>query len=81
MEIEKKSVLKVEAGVVSVQFEAGLDQDQDGVKSVEAGAYMKINVSELLQEIGKSKDQASLVAIAAFIEANSGILPKIEKEL
>ena len=80
MEIKQNKMFSVEDGKVKVEIGAKLDSDQDGKAAIEAGGYLKMDVAELLEEIGKSKDQASLVALSAFIEKFAGQLPKVEKE-
>ncbi len=81
MEVEKQTSVEVKNGVVSVSFDAKLDLDKDQKSSVESGAYIKVNVAELLEEIGKSKDQQTLQAIAAFIEQMQARIPDFKKEL
>lgn len=79
--MEQKKLFTVKDGQVRFDFEAKHDGDADGEVSAGAGAYMYAKVGELLEEIGKSKDAASLKAIAVFVKGFEGSLPDIEKEL
>lgn len=81
IEMEKKASLKVAEGKVEVKFDASADSDKDGKKSAEVGAYVKIDIAELLEEVAKANDQASLLAIAGFVEKFAAMMPTVEKEL
>ena len=79
--LQKDGKFVFEQGKAIVEVGASVDQDADGKASVEAGMYVKLDVAELLQEIGKSKDQKTLLAASAFIEQFQAALPKIEKDI
>lgn len=81
MEFQKGGKLVVEQGKVSAQVGASVDSDKDGRAAVEAGMHVKIDLAEVLDEVGKSNDQVSMMAIAKFIDAYGANLPKVEKEI
>ena len=81
MKVEKDGVVSFKDGKAEVVISAGVDQDQDGVKSVELETKVKLDVPELLKELGKSKDKPSLLAAAAFAKEFLAKLPDLEKDI
>ena len=80
-ELEKDGKLSVKQGKIEVQASFGVDSDNDGVKSIETEHKIKVDLAEALKEVGVTKDQKSLIAIATFVKQYGALLPDIEKDI
>lgn len=81
MEMNKSGKLSVEAGKVSIEVGMSIDSDKDGKAAAEVAVVAKADLAEILDEVGQANDQASLVAIALFVEKYGANLPKVEKDI
>lgn len=78
-EVTQKKLIKVEAGVVTIDAEITYDKDQDGRAAAGAKLVVFADLPEVLDE--SMKDNATAQLLAQWFDANKMLLPKVEKEL
>lgn len=79
MESIKGGKLKVEAGVVKIDYGVTFDGDQDGRSAGGMKAEAFLDLPELLDEA--MKDNATAQMLAKWIDLNKGLLPAVEKAI
>ena len=78
-ELATEGKIEVADGIVKFNYGATYDKNKDGVPSSGAGGYIFIAIPELMEEL--AKDNATMLFLAKWIEANKTLLPKIEKDI
>ena len=78
-ELATEGKIQVAEGVVKFNYGATYDKNKDGQVSAGAGGYIFIAIPELMEEL--AKDNATMLFLAKWIEANKNLIPKLEKEI
>lgn len=75
--VEKKLAFK--EGKIVVELGGSYDGDKDGVKSAEAGLFVKVDAVEAIKEVIKAQHNPTLEALLPYAKQIIALVP--EKEI